>query len=281
MGALPRPCIAKEKSANAERYASVSRARHSVRTSSPARTPPKAPGTQARSQPFSACARTQARQLASTLRSSSSTSARSTQRSSATAKARCSSSKNGHSSLPRSLPCRVNRFVERQRPLVLEHTFGHRVRESRPARDGARDLSRARQQSFGHAKFVVKAPLECLRPGHRASRVEQLARSSEPDDARQHRARAHVAAGQTNADEQKRNARAFGPEAQVAGHRENGAGTGTCPIHRGHDWLRTRPHRFDQVAGHLRELEESLRISLGQRPDDLTDVASGAKISTG
>ena len=59
-GTLPRPCIAKAKSASASARASVSRASARLRTSICSRRPPQAAGTQARSSPAPPSARTSA-----------------------------------------------------------------------------------------------------------------------------------------------------------------------------------------------------------------------------
>ena len=37
----------------------------------------------------------------------------------------------------------------------------------------------------------------------------------------------------------------------------------------------------DQVAGHAREVEQAALVHLGQRPDDLMDVAARAEIAAG
>ena len=68
-------------------------------------------------------------------------------------------------------------------------------------------------------------------------------------------------------------------EAQVAGHGEDRAGAGAHPVDRGDDRLRAGAHRPDQVAGHAGEGEQFGHRHLGQRADDLVDVAARAEIA--
>jgi len=44
--------------------------------------------------------------------------------------------------------------------------------------------------------------------------------------------------------------------------------------------LRTGAQRFDQIAGHAREVEQAVRVHLRERADDLVHIAAGAEILT-
>ena len=52
-------------------------------------------------------------------------------------------------------------------------------------------------------------------------------------------------------------------------------------LDRGDDRLRAGAHRPDQVAGHPGEAEQAVAVHLGQRADDLVDVAARAEIAAG
>ena len=52
-------------------------------------------------------------------------------------------------------------------------------------------------------------------------------------------------------------------------------------FNRGHDRLRTRPHRLDEVAGHAGELEQARDVHAGQWADDLVHVAAGGEVTAG
>ena len=45
--------------------------------------------------------------------------------------------------------------------------------------------------------------------------------------------------------------------------------------------LRTTAHRFDQIAGHAREREQTGRVHLRERADDLVHVAARAEVVAG
>jgi hypothetical protein len=72
----------------------------------------------------------------------------------------------------------------------------------------------------------------------RAAGVQQFAGPALADDARQHRAGAHVAAGQAHAVEQERGLAACRAQAQVGRHRQDGAGAGTHAVDGRDDGLR-------------------------------------------
>jgi tRNA(Ile2) C34 agmatinyltransferase TiaS len=112
----------------------------------------------------------------------------------------------------------------------------------------------ASSSSFaGLDELVEEAPALALLAAERAAGVEQLARAALADDPRQHRARAHVAAGEADAVEEERGLGARGADAQVARHRQDRAGAGADAVDRGDDRLRADAHRLDEVAGHARE----------------------------
>jgi hypothetical protein len=119
-----------------------------------------------------------------------------------------------------------------------------------------------RQQRFGRAQAVEEAPALALLAAHRAAGVQQLARAALADDARQHGAGAHVAAGQADAVEQEGRLAARGAQAQVGGHRHDRAGAGADAVDRRDDRLRAGAHRLDQVAGHAGEGISSSGMSI-------------------
>jgi hypothetical protein len=80
------------------------------------------------------------------------------------------------------------------------------------------------------------------------------------DDARQHRAGAHVAAGQADAVEQERRLRRAPCPGAVGRQRHHGAGPGAHAVDGGHDGLRAHAHGLDQVAGHAGEHQQLGRL---------------------
>src|SRR5204862_7585073 len=98
-------------------------------------------------------------------------------------------------------------------------------------------------------ELVEEAPALSLVAAERAAGVEQLAGAALADDPRQHRARAHVAAGEADAVEEERGLAPRGADAQVARHRQDRAGAGADAVDRGDDRLRADAHRLDEVAG--------------------------------
>ena len=70
-------------------------------------------------------------------------------------------------------------------------------------------------------------------------------------------------------------------EADVRGHGDDRAGADADAVDRGDDRLRAAAHRLDQVAGHPGEVEQARHRPLGQRADDLVDVAARAEIAAG
>src|SRR6266404_1455017 len=166
--------MAKAKSESPLRNAKMSRARQSVRTSSPRLSPPCSAGTTALRKPPSPSALTRARQAASRSWCGNVVSVASAQRASASAKRRWPSSKNGQlsvSSRPISIALEDrlllggegaerarkilrlhaqrlgNRLgldggLDRHRPLHVEHALGHGVREGRAGGELGGELPR-------------------------------------------------------------------------------------------------------------------------------------------
>ena len=116
---------------------------------------------------------------------------------------------------------------------------------------------------------------------HGAPEKQQFARAALADDARQHRARAHVAAGEADAVEQERGLRFRRRIANVGRHGDDRAGADADAVDGGDDRLRAMAHGFDQIAGHAREVEQFRHAHFGERGDDVVHVAAGAEIAAG
>ena len=172
----------------------------------------------------------------------------------------------------------VDRLVQRHRPFLVQHSFGCGMGERGTVCELDSEVARARLQHLRLAELVVKAPIVGLAPGQRATGVEQLGGAAQTDDARQHRAGTHVGARETDAHEQKRDARSIRAQAQIAHHCEYRAGAGAHAVDRRDDRLRTGEHGFDEIAGHLGEGEEFGRSALRQRTDDFVDVAARTEV---
>jgi hypothetical protein len=140
---------------------------------------------------------------------------------------------------------------------------------------------RRRGQHLRRDQPVEEAPALGLLAAERTAGVEQLAGAAVADQARQDRARAHVAAGQPDAVEQERRPAARGADAQVGRHRQDRAGAGAHAVDRGDDRLRAGAHRLDDVAGHAREHQQLGRRQPDQRADDLVHVAAGTEVVAG
>jgi hypothetical protein len=159
----------------------------------------------------------------------------------------------------------------------VQHGLGDAVGEGRPgARSRASAWASASSASGAH-QAVEEAPAFTLLAAHGAAGVQQLAGAALADDARQHGAGAHVAAGQADAVEQEGGLRAPCPGAGRS-HRQDGAGTGAHAVDGGDDGLRAGAHGLDQVAGHAREHQQLGRLQLDQRADDLVHVAAEQKL---
>src|SRR5438445_2958432 len=92
----------------------------------------------------------------------------------------------------------LDRLLHRHRPFHGQHPLGHGVGEGRPFRDLAGELLRLRQDVLGGDDAAEEAPALALLRGHEAAGIEQLGGARLADDARQDRAGAHVAAGQSH-----------------------------------------------------------------------------------
>ena len=117
------------------------------------------------------------------------------------------------------------------------------------------------QQRVRFAQAVEEAPALRFRAVHRSAGVQQFRCAAGADDARQDVARAHVGAGETDAHEQECDPAGRRAEAQIGRHRDDRAGAGADAIHCGHDHLRAGAHRLHQVAGHVREVEQTLHVA--------------------
>ena len=134
-------------------------------------------------------------------------------------------------------------------------------------------------QRVGGDQLVEKAPGLAFLRRHGAAGVKQFGGAALADDARQDRARPHVAAGKADAIEQERGLRGGRREAQIRSHGDDGAGAGRDAVDRGDDRLAAMEHGLDQIAGHAREGEQLLCVHGDQRADDLVHVAAGAEIA--
>ena len=108
---------------------------------------------------------------------------------------------------------------------------------------------------------------------------QQLRGASLADDARQHRAGAHVAAGEADAREEKRGLGLRRAEAQIGEERDHRAGADADAVDGGDDRLRTGAHRLDEIAGHAREGEQPLHVARQQRADDVVHVAARREVA--
>jgi hypothetical protein len=131
--------------------------------------------------------------------------------------------------------------------------------------------------SGAHSRFKKPA----FFAAERAAGEQQFAGPALADDARQHGAGAHVAAGQPDPVEQEGSLAARRSQPQVGGHRHDGAGAGADAVDRRHDGLRAGTHGFHQVARHASEHQQLGRLQPHQRADDFMHVAAGAEIVTG
>ena len=100
-----------------------------------------------------------------------------------------------------------------------------------------------------------------------------------PDDPRQDRAGAHIATGEADLVEQKRDLGTNSGEPHVGCHRDDRTRAGTDSLDRGYNRLRAGPHRLDEIAGHTGEGDQALGIHLHQRADDLEHIAAGGEIA--
>ena len=125
-----------------------------------------------------------------------------------------------------------------------------------PAASSRASACAASCSDCGVAQPVEPSPTLALVAAQHPAGVQQLARTAVADDARQQRARAHVAPGETHALEQERRLAARRAEAQVGRHGNDRAGARAYAVDRGDDRLRAGAHRLHEIAGHAREHEE-------------------------
>src|SRR5713101_111616 len=124
-------------------------------------------------------------------------------------------------------------------------------------------------------------PALALLRGHEATGIEQLRRPRLPDDARQDRTGAHVAAGKADLVEQERDLGSRSRQADIGRHGDDRARSGADAVDGSYDRLWAGPHRLDEVAGHPGEGGEALGIHLDQRADDLEHIAARRKVAAG
>ena len=130
---------------------------------------------------------------------------------------------------------------------------------------GQRERSRSSSSSAGCS--ALKKPHRSPSVGaHRAAGVEQLGGPALTDDARQHRAGAHVAAGQADAGEQERRRRLRCGEAHVRCHGDDRSGADAHAVDGRDDRLAAPDHRLHQVAGHARERQQLLHVHATSGP---------------
>jgi hypothetical protein len=70
----------------------------------------------------------------------------------------------------------------------------------------------------------------------------------------------------------------FARGVKIGCHGEYGARAGADAVHRRDDGLRACAHGLDQIPGHACELEQARGIPMGERTDDLVDIAAGTEI---
>src|SRR5688572_2340141 len=313
IGPVPRPCIAKQKSASPPWRASVSRESARLRTSN---FPPGSVTQHWFRKPSAPSRCTISRQARSSAASSVAPCAipasfALANSSSCSASARWRASKNGQSrnvvsGISIALEARffllherfvrplevaglhadrlrlafgLERLLDRLAPFLVQALLRHRMRERRSVGQAACHLLRARKHALGRNQIVEIAPREAFFGAHRASRIQELGRAAVPDDPRQDRARTHVAAREAHANEEKRSLRVGRAVAQVARHRQDRSSAGGHAVDRGDDRLRARAHLSYEIPGHARELEQLAHFHAHQRPDDLVHVAAGAEVA--
>ena len=132
------------------------------------------------------------------------------------------------------------------------------MRERRARRRVARraPAASAEQRRPARTSRLKKPQRSRLLAAHRAAGVEQLGGAALADDARQHRARAHVAAGEADAREQERVLLRAVPRRRSRRQRDDRAGAGADAVDGRDDRLRAGAHRLHQVAGHARERQQ-------------------------
>ena len=172
----------------------------------------------------------------------------------------------------------LDRLVERHRPFLIEHGLGHHVREGRSLGESLGQCDGLALQHIGGHDAVEESPALALLRRHRATGEQQLGGASLANDARQHRAGAHVAAGEADAREEKGGLGRWRGETQVRSERDHRAGADARAVDRRDDRLRTGAHGLDEIAGHAREGEQPLHVACQQRADDVVHIAPEEKL---
>ncbi len=170
-------------------------------------------------------------------------------------------------------------LLDRHRPLLLQHGFGHAVGKGWAHRQVFRHGLRFGEQVCRFNQTVEKAPSQAFLRRHGAAGEQQFRRSALPDDAGQQRASAHVRPRQADAGEQKRGFGFLGAIAQVASQRHHRARAGADAVYRADDGLRAVAHGFDQIAGHAGEFQHLGHAHFGERADDFKHIATAAKVA--
>src|SRR6476660_5590831 len=98
----------------------------------------------------------------------------------------------------------------------METSLSHGVRRARSISQRSCKVDRAREHRFRIADAVVEAPAFGLVAQHRSTGVEQFARATLANDARQKCARAHVRTGEADLHEEKRHLAARRAQSQIA-----------------------------------------------------------------
>ena len=166
----------------------------------------------------------------------------------------------------------------------VQQRFVMRVRERRAVGERARERRAPRRSTAsGATDAIVEAPRVRLRRRASCGRCRAARRAALADDARQQRARAHVAAGEADAHEQERDLAPRRAEAQVGS-----PSRGSRPRRR-----RCRRPRRRSAAGSARiafTRSPVIRVNASrpgvspccvERADDVVHVAAGAEVAAG
>ena len=153
------------------------------------------------------------------------------------------------------------------------------MREGRTFGEALRERDRVALQHIAGNDAVEESPALTLFRRHRAAGEEQLRGAPLADDAWEHRAGAHIAAGEAYAREEKRGLRLGRGDPQVGEERDHRAGADADTVDGSDDRLRTGAHGFDEIAGHTGKGQQPLHVAGEQRTDDVVNVAAGGEIA--
>ena len=162
---------------------------------------------------------------------------------------------------------------------MLQHGFGHAVREGGASGQICGDLLRFAKQVGRFVNRVEKSPGKTLLRRHRTACEQKFTRPALSDHAWKQRAGAHVGACQAHAGEQEGGFGRRAAKAQVARQRHHRSRARANAVNRADDRLRAVAHAADQVAGHAGELQHLGHRHLGQWPDDFMHVTTTAKVA--